>query len=339
MNVNESKYNQYALCREMLETGRVIRKIPETKIDSLIKTVKGKKGLFITGEGSSRIIPAKRVIYENLLLGSPLQVITEGATQALEYKLKDLAVVGISNSGKTKEVIRLFKALKAQQHQARISITAGKDTPLEDLAAETIVLNCGAEKAVAATKSVVEQALILERIFDTLVRKPQKDYKKLAEAFMQVLEMKVHPELIHRLAKADMLYFAGRNTGVAEELTLKTNEITRKKSDFLEGTYCVHGIEEVMKPGEALILINPFVEEEQKIQEVLVEGVGMHVVAIAPRQTRFDTLLVPDIPECKTYLNLAAGWNLLVEIGIELGINLDKPERARKIGNEMTPQT
>jgi len=34
------------------------------------------------------------------------------------------------------------------------------------------------------------------------------------------------------------------NNGVAEELALKTNEITRKKSAFLEGTFAVHGIEE-----------------------------------------------------------------------------------------------
>jgi glucosamine--fructose-6-phosphate aminotransferase (isomerizing) len=29
-----------------------------------------------------------------------------------------------------------------------------------------------------------------------------------------------------------------------------------------------------------------------------------------------------------------AGWNVLVHVGVALGINLDKPERARKIGNE-----
>jgi glucosamine--fructose-6-phosphate aminotransferase (isomerizing) len=32
---------------------------------------------------------------------------------------------------------------------------------------------------------------------------------------------------------------------------------------------------------------------------------------------------------------LAAGWNLLVEIGLALQIDLDKPTRARKVGNEL----
>jgi glucosamine--fructose-6-phosphate aminotransferase (isomerizing) len=33
-------------------------------------------------------------------------------------------------------------------------------------------------------------------------------------------------------------------------------------------------------------------------------------------------------------LQLLAGWNLLVHVGVHLEINLDKAERARKIGNE-----
>jgi glucosamine--fructose-6-phosphate aminotransferase (isomerizing) len=37
------------------------------------------------------------------------------------------------------------------------------------------------------------------------------------------------------------------------------------------------------------------------------------------------------------YLQLTAGWNLLVETGIALGIDLDHPVRARKVGNEYVP--
>jgi glucosamine--fructose-6-phosphate aminotransferase (isomerizing) len=33
---------------------------------------------------------------------------------------------------------------------------------------------------------------------------------------------------------------------------------------------------------------------------------------------------------------MAAGWNVLVEAGLALGVNLDKPLRARKVGNEFT---
>jgi glucosamine--fructose-6-phosphate aminotransferase (isomerizing) len=130
------------------------------------------------------------------------------------------------------------------------------------------------------------------------------------------------------------LYWAGRNNGVAEELRLKTNEITRKKSDFLEGTYAVHGIEEVMGPKDAVIVVSPFADEEQKFSDVLTRGAGVPVVAIAARPTSFPTVEIQDFGDFGPYLELVAGWRLLVEVGIRAGIDLDKPARARKVGNE-----
>ena len=121
---------------------------------------------------------------------------------------------------------------------------------------------------------------------------------------------------------------------MAEELTLKTNEITRKKSDFLEGTYAVHGIEEVMNADDVVIFINPFASELEKIKETLVDGVGLTVIAVSDEDTIFPTIKVKDVGELQNYVYLAAGWNILVEVGVNLGINLDKAERARKVGNE-----
>jgi glucosamine--fructose-6-phosphate aminotransferase (isomerizing) len=96
----------------------------------------------------------------------------------------------------------------------------------------------------------------------------------------------------------------------------------------------VHGIEEVMDKNETLIVIEPFAEEEEKFTECLVKGVGMKVVAVASRKTSFPTLIIPNGGAYAEYVQLAAGWNLLVETGVALGIDLDKPVRARKVGNE-----
>jgi glutamine---fructose-6-phosphate transaminase (isomerizing) len=128
--------------------------------------------------------------------------------------------------------------------------------------------------------------------------------------------------------------FAGRNTGVDEELRLKTNEITRKKSDFLEGTYAVHGIEEVLTGNDVVIVIEPFESEEEKFNECLIDGVGLKVIAVSSRDTMFPTIKIPDAGEYAGYVELAAGWNILVDTGLALGIDPDKPVRARKVGNE-----
>lgn len=336
MNLKEEHYSKFALVREMMETPEIIKTFDQEEAHKIGKQVKAKKGMFLTGEGSSRIFPAKRMIYDLLRRGTDLKAFTDGSTQALEYNLNELAVFGASNSGKTKEVIRLFKKLKDEGHEARFGLTANINTWLEELAVETHILKCGKEDAVAATKSVFEQALFYDALLHYLDGDDMGSLNELADHVLEAMTIKIDDKVTDIISKAGLIYFAGRNTGVAEELTLKTNEITRKKSEFLEGTYAVHGIEEVMNKDEVVIWINPFPDEIEKFDECLIKGVGVNIVAIAEHDTQFPTLVIPDGGKYREYVELAAGWNILVETGIRLGIDLDKPERARKVGNVYT---
>lgn len=336
MNLHEERYSRHALAREMLETAAVMRGFDPAAAVPWADSLAGAAALFFTGEGSSRIFPAKRAISEGLRAGFPLPMATEGATQALEYDLSRHAVLAASNSGKTKEVVRLFKTLGAKAHPHLYGVMAHAGAPLAGLSRRSHILACGPENAVAATKSVVEQALFYQALLARLykVPVPLAGLAEAAAAVQAALEAPVRPAHVEAVAEAPVIYFAGRNNGVAEELTLKTNEITRKKSAFLEGTYAVHGIEEVMNPDEAVILVDPFPEEEEKFHQVLKAGVGLHVLAISHRETSFPTLRIPSVKGFDEYVQLAAGWNLLVEVGLHLDIDLDKPVRARKVGNE-----
>ena len=196
------------------------------------------------------------------------------------------------------------------------------------------LLTCGIEKAVPATKSVIEQALFYDLLFRKLNHADLPDFNQLGNLIIQVLQMPVSEEITDTLMNSKMIYFSGRNNGVAEELTLKANEIARKKSDFLEGTYAFHGIEEVMNTDEVVVIVDPFKEEEEKYKNVLIKGIGLKVVAMSTRKTIFPTIIIPEYGDFSNYLEIAAGWNLLAEIGINMGIDMDKTIRARKIGHE-----
>ncbi len=337
MNLKDSRYKDFCLVREMMETPGIIGRFDFGAADQTAEESIAAGKLLLTGEGSSRIFPAKNMISEALRMGAPLQIATDGARQAHEYDLGDFAVFGASNSGKTKEVISLFTQLSQNGHLRRFALTANRDTPLEALSSRCHLLICGKENAVAATKSVVEQALFYRSILRPLEKDPGllvRNQPAAAEAALATLEAELDAEIVGAIAAAPVVYFAGRNNGVAEELTLKTNEITRKKSDFLEGTYAVHGVEEVMRGGEVVIVIEPFADEIAKFKEVLVDGVGLTVIAVSAGPTPFPTIRIPTVPGYETVLQLLAGWNILVHVGVAIGINLDKAERARKIGNE-----
>jgi len=333
MNLQDNKYNKFFLIKEMLETGEIIKHLDIKKILSYEKEVK-KERIFITGEGSSRIFPAKKIMYEARKKGYKENFYTDCATQALEYKLLDNTVFIASNSGKTKEDLKLIQKLKEQNHDNIISIIANAGTPIMNQAHVSYLLTCGKENAVPATKSVVEQALFYDLLFRKLNNIPLPDLNKLGTLITQVLEITIPEEVTRTLIDSKAIYFAGRNNGVAEELTLKANEIARKKSDFLEGTYVFHGIEEVMDADEVIVIINPFKNDEKKYKYVLIDGIGLKVVAISTRKTIFPTIIIPEYGDFTNYLEIAAGWNLLVEIGINMGIDVDNTLRARKVGHE-----
>jgi glucosamine--fructose-6-phosphate aminotransferase (isomerizing) len=339
MNLSDENYSQYALVREMMDTADVVKNFDASQTKKAAGEINSIGRLLMTGEGSSRIFPAKNAIRKGLKWGMDLNIVTDGSRQSAEYDLSKLAVFCASNSGRTKEVVLLAKKLTEAGNENRYALTANENTLLEEACKEAYVLTCGWEQAVAATKSVIEQALFYESILWNINGNgSEADFSLLSSQIETALTMPIEKDIIDSAVKAPTIYFAGYNDGVAEELTLKTNEITRKKSDFLEGTYAVHGIEEVMDSGDIVFVVDPIEQEIEKFQEVLEKGVGLKVVAIANRQTPFATIEVPDAREFSPYVYLCAGWNVLVEIGMALGINLDKPERARKVGNEYIGQ-
>ncbi len=334
MNLSDKKYSKFALVREMMETPGIIRSFDPGVSERFVKFFRSKKGLFLTGEGSSRLFPAKRTISANLKKEFLLPVLTEGCTQSLDYNLKDFVVFVASNSGQTKEVIRLVNALKKKKHNTVLALTANQKTKLEEFADGTHVLKCGKEDAVAATKSVVEQGLFYDSLLRNLRKEKMTGLRKAAAQAEEVLTAGIDRKIIDMVSKAGMIYFAGRDNGVAAELALKTNEITRKKSAFLEGTFALHGIEEVMNKNEVLIWVDPFEHDHDKFMECIVKGAGVNVIAIATHKTEFTTIVIPDGGQYAEYIQLLAGWNILVETGISLNIDLDHPKRARKVGNE-----
>lgn len=335
MNLNDQNYSQYALVREMMDTIQTIAQFNPDVTKPLVERVKQVGNIYLTGEGSSRIFPAKNAMRKFKRWGMNLNIQTDGSWQSREYNLKNYAVFLASNSGRTKEVTLLAKKLMDEGNELRFGLTANQDTVLSTFCNSTHVLGCGWEQAVAATKSVVEQALYYESLLWNIQGRDMKaTLKELPAMVEQVLTTPIPSEIVEWVEQANTIYFAGYNDGVAEELTLKTNEITRRKSDFLEGTYVLHGIEEVMHKNDIIFMIDPIEGEYEKFQEYLIDGVGARIVAISDHDTPFPTIKTPQGGEMAPYLYLCAGWNLLAEIGIQTGMDLDHPNRARKVGNE-----
>ncbi len=336
---NEEKYTKFALVREMMESPEIIRRFKLKEAENAAEQIKQTGKVLFSGEGSSRMFPSKNAIAWAMKARIGVELVTEGSYQAGEYDLSDFVVFAASNSGRTKETVSLFDKLRKAGHKRLFALTANQNTKLQELSNQTFIISCGKEDAFAATKSCIEQALFYQSLLAQVQGKSFSDkLNALADAFEDALTVSVDPAITEAVASAETVYFAGRNDGVAEELTVKANEIIRKKSGFLEGTGYMHGAQEVMNPDDVVILIDPYKSELEKTKEVLIGQVGLKVFTVAAEETIFPTVKVKDVDGLTNYLFIAAGWNILVEAGISLSINLDEAERARKVGNVFIDQ-
>src|SRR4051812_26020101 len=166
MNGSESKYNQFGLVRDMLDSVNVVEHFTADQAKDTGREIAKVGRLLLTGEGSSRIFPAKNAIANARRLNWPIALCTESGRQAQEYDLSNWPIFAASNSGKTSEVIKLFTDLKAKGHKHLYGLTAAQGSKLSELTEKCYVLNCGGENAVAATKSVIEQALFYHAMLE-----------------------------------------------------------------------------------------------------------------------------------------------------------------------------
>ena len=146
MNLKESKYAQFYLVQEMMDTVETVRKFNPADAAFVSDSAARTGHIMFSGEGSSRIFPAKNAIRKALTLGIDTVTHTEGSHQASGYKLDKYTVICDSNSGRTKETLLLANQLKAAGHKDFFGITANTGTPLEEVCVKTHVLKCGGSR-------------------------------------------------------------------------------------------------------------------------------------------------------------------------------------------------
>ncbi len=66
INISDINYNKYALVREMMDTIDVVKNFDPTRTEKVAKEIKSIGKLFLAGEGSSLISPARDLIRKAL---------------------------------------------------------------------------------------------------------------------------------------------------------------------------------------------------------------------------------------------------------------------------------
>jgi len=318
---------------EMQEGVHYLKTLETDAILDFIKNIK--PPVLVAAMGSSFYMPSGRgqATINELKSHPDVRFILASEGYNINSKTYNSLVL-MSNSGQTREVLGLAKKFPKEKVFA---VTSSKSSPLGRAAHKVYLLQSGKEKAVAATKSIIEQAVVAECLVRYLAGEDilsSKELKNVSSAMAKNISCEIDPKLLILISGARTVYFTGGSLGIGEEVALKFNELAKKKTKYIPGTQILHGSEEVIERGDVVFILfadryKPYYDRFISMREKT--GCYIFTIGNGSKLSEFglDLELVDGF---KPYCILSYFWNILTKFALTKGFSLDKGEKIVKVG-------
>ena len=256
-------------------------------------------------------------------------------------KLGPAAVIGISQSGASPDVVAVLDEARRQQRPT-LAITNDPSSPLARAADWILPLHAGKERAVAATKTY------LNSIGAIALLSAAGDGERLRD--LHAMPGKLSEQIDLSLATADTLdryrdveggsvIARGVNYGTAFEIALKIRELSGAQFEAFSSADLLHGPIAAVKSGRPAIVIAPSGRTLASMAAAVadVRERRSEVVAISDDQeflAAADTAfpLVPGVAEwLSPLLTVVPGQVAAVRLATLQGANVDSPAGLTKI--------
>ncbi|PWH19555.1 MAG: glucosamine--fructose-6-phosphate aminotransferase [Anaerolineae bacterium] len=252
-------------------------------------------------------------------------------------------VVGISQSGESPDVLAVMEEAKRQQAPT-LAIVNQIDSPLVRYADMILPLDCGQEKAVAASKTHTAQLLSIASLVamwlndDRLIR----DLSPIPEYVAQVLQ--VHErvrEIASQIKCQDRLLIVGRGFThcTTHEIALKIKELAYISADPYSAADFKHGPIALVEKGFPLVAVAPAGKTFEVMKAIIqeVQQLGADTILIT---NQFDLAADPsrilpiptELPEwVSPIVAVVPGQLLALCLTIARGNDPDKPRSLKKV--------
>jgi glucosamine--fructose-6-phosphate aminotransferase (isomerizing) len=265
---------------------------------------------------------------------------------------KDTLVIGISQSGETRDTINAMKLARSKGART-LAITNQMGTQITREADAVLYTRCGLEVGVAASKTFTAQAALLSLIALELakVRKtmPENELSFIVEQLHE-LPAKIrtfldgdHPieNIAQRFYDKPFFLYLGRHIGlpVALEGALKLKEISYIPTEAYSAGEMKHGPIALLEEGTPVVVVATNIHVYDKIVSNIQEtrARGAHVIAIATdgnediQHHANDVIYVPRTPNFLQAVLAVIPLQLLAyRIARLRGLNVDQPRNLAK---------
>jgi glucosamine--fructose-6-phosphate aminotransferase (isomerizing) len=225
------------------------------------RAVRNAKQLFVTAAGTS--YHAGLLLKHRLNREAKLRcdaVLAGEFGEHEEWLGRGTVVVAISQSGETADVLEATKL--AKKRGARVlSIINAAGSSLARESDVVLLLNCGPEVGVAATKSFTAQVMVVNLLVDAVLgRKAVGRLDVLSRGVRRALESEDQIKAIAReyRDRPDFYFVArGYNYPVALEGALKLKELSYIHAEGMPASELKHGTLALIEKGTPVVVINP----------------------------------------------------------------------------------
>ena len=256
----------------------------------------------------------------------------------------DTAVVTISQSGETTDLINVLKKAK-MQNVLTIGIINNGDSTLASLVDVALLVRAGEEKALATTKVFSSQlfvALLLALYYNQQKAKYNDKLldaiKDLPEKIEKVISNKKEIlGLAKKYHKVDKLTVLGRHWhySVALETALKLKETAYLQAEGMATETFRHGPEAVIDKNFLSLCYLPknknFVENLVALEEIIkADGKAIAIVNEEIEKTK-NQIVIPKINDSlQPIISIVVGQYLAYYLALERGLDIDHPRNIFK---------
>jgi glucosamine--fructose-6-phosphate aminotransferase (isomerizing) len=336
---------QYFMLKEIMEQAQVLSQIvhqDEKRFTNIALDILRARQVIITACGTSRHAAlVGRYLFSKVGKKFCDVVMASEFGYFADSVDKGTVVIAVSQSGETADILEGVKAARDAGAQV-ISIVNRPNSILADLSHHVIYLNCGAEIAVAATKSFLSQLAIFYLLSFSMVNSFDEAAAKLTDLsnkITRVLDWN-KSELIKLSQKLkdknDFYYIArGINFAIASEGALKLKEISYIHAEGMPAGELKHGTLALIEPGTPVVVICPadytFLETLSNAMET--KSRGAYIIGVSDKESDiYDSWVkIPEVDELLYPMVAVVPLQLLAYyLAINRGCDPDKPRNLAK---------
>ena len=288
--------------------------------------------------------------YANYLLGAmnglPLALATPSLFTYYKRppKLKNALVIGVSQSGKSPDIVSVLEEGRKQGCQT-LSITNEPDSPLAQASDFVLDIHAGTEKAVAATKTYTTELMSVAMLSAALSgNKAQwNDLSKVAAWMRQALKQNDFlAQAAQRYRYIDQTVVLGRgfNYATAFEWALKLKELTYIIAEPYSSADFAHGPIAMVESGYPVFAVAPKGKVFNSMLEMLNRlrsDIAAELIVISNDKRALALAQVPlsipvDVPEWLSPLvNILPAQLFAYHLTVAKGYNTEQPRSIRKV--------